>query len=50
MIGDIFHVYYYNTFNKMWLIIFREKGCRSQFDADADQGTLPLPKFKPKDS
>ena len=25
MIGCIFHVYYYNTFNQMCLIYFREK-------------------------
>ena len=30
MIGCIFHVYYYNTFNQMGLIYFREKWCRSQ--------------------
>ena len=47
MIGCIFHVYYYNTFNQMCLIYL----VRSDVvDADGDQGTLPLPKFKHKDS
>ena len=50
MIGFIFKVYYYNTFNQIGLIYFREIRDVLKVDADGagDQGTLPLPKFKPQ--
>ena len=50
MIGFIFHVYYYNTFNQMCLIIFYGEVMPFTVGTDGDRGTLPLPKFKPKDS